>query len=185
MSNAATARKRRFRVTRRGFLLGTGAAGVGLALGVTLGRSGIHRFIAGQLAHVMSEGLVWPTADPDAWFEISPDDVVRFNVIKMEMGQGIHTALTQIAADELGARWEQMDVQPSSTAFGPPASSDTYGSFSVSSSYDALRHAAASLRSLLIGEATRKRASLRVGPARSPRTMCAISAAANPPGRPC
>lgn len=148
--------RKRFRVTRRGFLIGTGAAGAGLVLGVTLGRGGIHRFVAGQLAHVMSEGLIWPTSDPNAWFEITPDDIVHFNVIKLEMGQGIHTALTQIGADELGARWEQMDVRPSSTAFGPPASSDTYGSFSVTSSFDALRRAAASMRALLIEEAGNK-----------------------------
>lgn len=147
---------KRLRVTRRGFLIGTGVAGVGLVLGVALGRDGIHRFVAGQVERTMSSGMGGPTADPNAWFEIMPNDVVRFNVIKIEMGQGIHTALTQIAADELGARWEQMDVRPSSTAFGPPGTSLTGGSFSVMSSYAPLRLAAASMRALLLGEASNK-----------------------------
>jgi len=148
--------ERRTWLTRRGFLIGTGAAGAGLVAGVTLGRPGFHRFVAGRIAQVLEEGMEAPPDDFDAWFEITPDDVVRFNVTKMEMGQGVHTALAQIAADELGARWEQMDVRRANTAFGPQGASTTYGSFSIPASWAPLRKAAATLRELLIAEAGRK-----------------------------
>ena len=39
--------------------------------------------------------------DPLLWIEILPDDHIRLFVPKAELGQGTHTALAQIAADEL------------------------------------------------------------------------------------
>ena len=148
-------KKKRFRISRRGFLIGTGTAGVGLVLGLGLGRERFHRFLAGQFHKLTSEGIGAPVSDPDAWFEITPENVVRFNVIKIDMGQGIHTALTQIAADELCAHWDQLDVRRSNTAFGPQ-NDFTFGSFSVTTAYEPLRIAAASMRELLIGEASSK-----------------------------
>ncbi len=148
-------KKKRFRITRRGFLIGTGTAGVGLVLGIGLGRERFHRFLAGQFHKLTSEGIGAPVSDPDAWFEITPENVVRFNVIKIDMGQGIHTVLTQIAADELCAHWDQLDVRRSNTAFGPQ-NDFTFGSFSVTTAYEPLRIAAASMRELLIGEASSK-----------------------------
>ena len=146
---------RRPRLTRRGFLVGTAAAGAGLVVGVSLGRPGFHRYVAGRIAHTLESGMEAPADDAMAWFEIAPDDRVHFNVTKVEMGQGVHTALTQIAADELEARWEQMQVRRADTRFGPGASA-TYGSFSIAASFLPLRRAAAAMRELLLGEAARQ-----------------------------
>ncbi len=91
--------------------------------------------------------------DPTAWFEVSPDNRVRLFVPKVEMGQGIHTAIAQIGAEELAIPWEQLDVQQASTHVGPADSFGTGASNSVTSSYGPLREAAAILRTLLVGEA--------------------------------
>ena len=64
------------------------------------------------------------------------------------MGQGIHTALAQIGAEELGLAVADLEVVQASTHTGPNDSFGTAGSSSVSGVYDALRQAAATLRQL-------------------------------------
>ena len=74
-------------------------------------------------------------------------------VPKVEMGQGVHTALKQIAVEELGIPWESLTVLQGTTSLGPQDSSGTQGSTSVSSSFTPLREAAATLREMLQAEA--------------------------------
>ncbi len=146
--------KSRWRVSRRGFLVGLGVTGVGLALGVRLGTPVVRRRIAGYL-----DGATIPVrADhpPGAWFEVSEEGRVTLFVPKVEMGQGIHTALAQIAAEELGVPWEDLDVAQASTARGFRSLMGTSGSFSVSTLYTPLREAAATLRETLRLEAARQ-----------------------------
>ncbi len=45
---------------------------------------------------------------PPLWIEIGRDSMVTFHVPKVEMGQGIHTALAQILAEELDADWQRV-----------------------------------------------------------------------------
>ncbi|MEM6858732.1 MAG: molybdopterin cofactor-binding domain-containing protein [Pseudomonadota bacterium] len=47
-----------------------------------------------------------------AWLKISEDGVVTVAVPQLEMGQGITTLLPQIIAQELGADWRQIAVEP-------------------------------------------------------------------------
>ena len=49
----------------------------------------------------------------NGWVEIAPDDTVTVVVPKAEMGQGIHTALAMLLAEELGCAWERVRVTPS------------------------------------------------------------------------
>ncbi len=147
-------KKRRWRVTRRGFLIGLGAAGAGLAVGVALGRRPFYRFMAGMLAGGEG-GPVSYSDDPFAWFEITPDNEVRLYVGKVEMGQGIHTALAQIGAEELGVDFARLEVVQATTA-GGPGGTITSASNSVSSTYGPLREAAAALRTMLTLEASRR-----------------------------
>ncbi len=150
-NNQTKPTKRRWRPSRRGFLIGTGIAGGGLALGFVFGVPALRLTAARYL-----DGAAGPGGfvnDPTAWFEISPDNSVRLFVPKVEMGQGIHTAIAQIGAEELAIAWERLAVQQASTHVGPADSFGTGASNSVTSSYGPLREAAAILRTLLVGEA--------------------------------
>jgi isoquinoline 1-oxidoreductase beta subunit len=100
-------------------------------------------------------GFASGTLDPLLWFEVYPDGRILLFVPKAEMGQGIHTALAQIAAEELEVDWEQLEVQHASTSQADDNFRGTSGSMSVTTLYDPLRQAAATLRELLRAEAAR------------------------------
>ncbi|MEM7119492.1 MAG: molybdopterin cofactor-binding domain-containing protein [Chloroflexota bacterium] len=141
---------KKWRMTRRGFLIGLGATSGVVALGVTLGVPAGRLFIAqtiGSGAPRRGED-----ASPTAWFEINADNRLTLYIPKAEMGQGIHTALAQIAAEELEVDWQQLDVRQASTSRGV-GNSLTGGSNSVSSLYHPLREAAATMREMLRAEA--------------------------------
>ncbi|MCA9971820.1 MAG: xanthine dehydrogenase family protein molybdopterin-binding subunit, partial [Anaerolineales bacterium] len=145
----------RWRLSRRGFLIGLGATGAALTLGVTVGLPYARLQIAGFLA----EGSGPPggiDAPPTTWFEITPDNRIRLFIPKIEMGQGVHTSLAQIGAEELGITWEQLDVVQASTNSGLVDSTGTSASNSVSSLFMPLREAAATLREMLRAEAARQ-----------------------------
>ena len=91
--------------------------------------------------------------DPPLWLEVLPDSRIRLSLVKVEMGQGVHTSIAQIAVEELGIDWDDLVVQQADTSSGLVDSMGTGGSFSVASSYAPLRQAAAGMRSLLLREA--------------------------------
>ena len=122
--------RRRWRISRRGFLIGAGVTGVGLALGVTLGLPALHLRMAEMLDSGGGMGSDFPT-EPFAWFEILEDRRLRLYLSKVEMGQGVHTALAQIAAEELGIAWADLEVAQATTHVGPADASGTAGSTSV------------------------------------------------------
>ena len=141
----------RWRPTRRGFLIGLGVLGGGLAIGIPLGLPALRLTAARFLNNASSPGP--SDVDPFAWFEVTPQSRLRLYLAKVEMGQGIHTALAQIGAEELGLAVEDLEVVQASTHTGPNDSFGTAGSSSVSGVYGPLRQAAASLRQMLLAEA--------------------------------
>ncbi|MCY1074322.1 xanthine dehydrogenase family protein molybdopterin-binding subunit [Archangium lansingense] len=153
MSDPVTPKKG-WRPTRRQFLVGLGVGGVGsvgaLALGLPAIRLGVARAVDDGL---MPSGK---SLDPTVWFELLPDDRVRLHLPKAEMGQGIHTALAQIAAEELEVPWERLEVVHANTAHGPVDPRGTSGSTTVAGLYQPLREAAANLREMLRAEAARQ-----------------------------
>lgn len=88
-------------LTRRRLLVG-GAAGVGLVVGWALW----PRDYAINLAAAEGETIFGP------WLKIGEDGQVTVAVPQTEMGQGVFTALPQIVADELGADWRTVAVEP-------------------------------------------------------------------------
>ncbi|HEX6158247.1 MAG TPA: molybdopterin cofactor-binding domain-containing protein [Burkholderiales bacterium] len=82
------------------------------------------------------------------------DGTVSIASGKVELGQGILTALAQIAAEELGVELSRIRMLPASTAHSPDEGV-TSGSQSISEGGKALRVACAEVRALLLGRAAR------------------------------
>jgi nicotinate dehydrogenase subunit B len=82
---------------------------------------------------------------PPQRVHFEPDGTVTVMVGKVELGQGIVTALAQIAAEELGVELERIRMVPASTAYSPDEGV-TSGSQSVSEGGKALRLACAEAR---------------------------------------
>ena len=81
------------------------------------------------------------------WLRFSADGRVTIRPGKVEIGQGILTALAQIAADELDVELRRVAVDAASTAASPDEGV-TSGSRSVEDSGLALRHACACARAI-------------------------------------
>ena len=91
----------------------------------------------------------------DRWLKINSDGTVTVTPGKVEIGQGILTALVQIVAEELDIDVARIRLAPATTAYSPDEGI-TSGSRSIQDSGLALRHAAAEVRGLLLEEAARK-----------------------------
>ena len=76
---------------------------------------------------------------------IEADGTVSIAVGKVELGQGISTALAQIAAEELGVDLSKIRILPASTAYSPDEGV-TSGSLSIQDGGKALRQACAEIR---------------------------------------
>jgi CO/xanthine dehydrogenase Mo-binding subunit len=76
------------------------------------------------------------------------DGTVSVATGKVDLGQGISTALAQIAAEELGVELARVRILPSSTAYSPDEGV-TSGSLSIQDGGKGLRKACAELRALL------------------------------------
>ena len=89
------------RFSRRGFLIG-GGAGAGLIVAWALWPRDYNPNV--------------PATDKEqvfgAYLKISKDGLVTVVVPQSEMGQGVYTVLPQILADELGADWRTIAVEP-------------------------------------------------------------------------
>jgi isoquinoline 1-oxidoreductase beta subunit len=152
--NEATHPKKRKRLSRREFLIVLGVGAAGLYAGVKLGTPPLRL----RLAEFLEESGGPPTdvdAPPDAWFVIRQDNIVELHLPKSEMGQGVHTSLAQIAAEELEIHLNQIEVLHASTdrLVDPVATS---ASTTVSGLYTPLLEVAATLRELLRQEASRQ-----------------------------
>lgn len=160
-------------ISRRRVLAG-GGAGLGLVVAWALWpRRYPGNLAAGPGEHVLG-----------AWLKIGEDGVVTLAVPQTEQGQGSWTALARVAADELGADWCQMAVEPAppNPRFANPVGADalfeemfdrvpdaireaayrrgvlmlTAGSSSVRAFEQPVREAAAAARELLVAAAARR-----------------------------
>jgi isoquinoline 1-oxidoreductase subunit beta len=88
------------------------------------------------------------------WFDLRPNLPIEMRVPKIEMGQGIHSALALMAAEELEIPVSQLTVrQATSTDAFTLGSMFTFGSSSVASLFEPVRLSAAMLRETLRFEA--------------------------------
>jgi CO/xanthine dehydrogenase Mo-binding subunit/aerobic-type carbon monoxide dehydrogenase small subunit (CoxS/CutS family) len=89
------------------------------------------------------------TPDIDAWLRLNPDETVTLFSGKVELGQGLKTALAQIGAEELDVSLERIRVVMADTAQTPDENMTT-GSMSLETSGNAIRYAAAEARHILL-----------------------------------
>jgi nicotinate dehydrogenase subunit B len=111
----------------------------------------------GALAQPAPDGPALPGAlktEPalDAWIGIDATGRATVFTGKAELGQGIRTALIQIAAEQLDLDPQRIDLVTADTA-RTPNEGFTAGSHSMQDSGTAILHAAAYARSLLLVEA--------------------------------
>ncbi len=151
-------------LSRRGFLKTATGAVAGLTLGVWLpgrAQTASPQRIAGPGMAGGEHAAVGDFA-PNAFVRIGSDDGVTVICKHLEMGQGTYTGLCTLVAEELDARWEQ--VQPE----GAPVDAERYnnlfwgqvqgtgGSTAIANAYEQMRKAGAAARAMLVGAAAER-----------------------------
>jgi CO/xanthine dehydrogenase Mo-binding subunit len=91
----------------------------------------------------------------DTWIRIEPDGRVTLFTGKVELGQGITSAVARIGAEELDVSLERVTVRTADTARGPNELF-TAGSMSLEDTGNAMRQAAAEARQVLLELASRR-----------------------------
>ncbi|SMB99402.1 Aerobic-type carbon monoxide dehydrogenase large subunit CoxL/CutL [Hymenobacter roseosalivarius DSM 11622] len=141
--------------SRRDFLKSSG----GLTIAFWLG-SGVD-LLAGETlaADELPESLA-KNPRINAWLEVLADGRVRVLTGKTEIGQGIRTAVAQLAVEELDLPMERVEVVLAETG-RTPDERYTSGSASIESSGMSIRYAAAAARQQLLALAARQLSVLR------------------------
>ncbi len=131
--------------TRRDVLIGSGIVTGALVVPVALG--------AGR-----SRAAGAPALAGNAWLGVDAAGQVTLALPKTEMGQGILTTITMIAAEELAVRPDQVKVSipDGDAARFAPLSQETGGSTSVREVWQPLRQAGARARAALVAAAARQ-----------------------------
>ena len=141
------------KVDRRTVLIG-GGGGVGLIVAFALWPRHMRSDLAVERGETAFGNFI----------KIARDGRITVAVPQVETGQGIWTALPQIVADELGAAWETIAVEPAplTAAYANPLAKEegwpknsriTADSTSIQAFEPVFRHAAAVAREMLVGAA--------------------------------
>jgi len=128
--------------TRRNFLKTAGAITVGFSWSMPA-------VLAQEAARASLPGSLNTNRMLDGWIRVNANGTVTVFTGKCELGQGILTALAQIAADELDVAYERIEMVSADTA-RTPNEGMTAGSQSVENSGTALRFACAEARQILL-----------------------------------
>src|SRR5207249_4387084 len=139
-------------LNRRSFLRVSTAAAGGLLVSLYL-----------DLPSTAQEGNQAPPPKvypPDAFVHIKPDGKILITVNRLEFGQGVHTALPMILADEMDADWSQVvaDLAPAADVYKDPVFGIQMvgGSGSIAHSFQQYRELGARTRAMLIAAAAQK-----------------------------
>ena len=134
-------------MSRRSFIKVSAVASGGLVLGFFM--PGANKFARAADAK--------PVYAPNAFLRIAPDNTVTVAVNRLEFGQGVHTSLPMLIAEELDADWLQMrgELAPAADVFKDPAfgMQMTGGSGSINHSFMQYREIGAKARVMLIAAA--------------------------------
>ncbi|OYU10146.1 MAG: aldehyde oxidase [Comamonadaceae bacterium PBBC1] len=131
--------------SRRSFLKASAAATGGLLMAINL---------PGTLGQAMAAGTLHT---PNAWVHIADDNSITILSSHSEMGQGVHTAMPMLVAEELNVEMNQIrvvDAPPGAAYVNALLGAQiTGGSTSVRGSWEKLRIAGAQVREMLISAA--------------------------------
>jgi len=135
-------------VSRRDFLKTASVAGAGLVLGFFVPAGG-------RFAHAQQRAK--PVFAPNAFLRIAPDNTISVAVNRLEFGQGVHTSLPMLIAEELDADWSQMrgELAPASDPYKDPGfgMQMTGGSNTIRNSFMQYREIGAKARAMLVSAA--------------------------------
>ncbi len=136
-------------LSRRGFMIGVGAAGTGLT--ITL--------MEGPFSGALADDA--PNPEVNAWVHIAGDDTVTIRIARSEMGQGTLTGLAQLVSEELHCDWSKVK-----TEYPTPGenvrrervwgSYSTGGSRGIRDSHQYVREGGAAARMMLIEAAAKQ-----------------------------
>jgi isoquinoline 1-oxidoreductase beta subunit len=132
-------------LSRRRFIVSSAAAGGGLALGAYLP-------FASRPAAAQAAGS---GAQVNLWVVVRPDDTCVIRIARAEMGQGTHTGLAQLVAEELECDWKKVSLEKITAAQNYATKRawgdmSTAGSRGIRTSQDYLRRAGAAARMMLL-----------------------------------
>ena len=138
-------------LSRRGFIVGTGAAG--LTIGILTA--------CGPGAKSAAPAAAAALPEVNAWVHIGTDDVVTIRIARSEMGQGTLTGLAQMVAEELECDWDKVRTEyptPGQNLARDRVWGDflTGGSRGIRTSQDYVREGGAAARTMLIQAAANR-----------------------------
>jgi isoquinoline 1-oxidoreductase beta subunit len=135
-------------ITRRAFLAASATAAGGLLVTLYFDRP-----LRAQQGPVQNP-KIYP---PDAFIEIRPDGKIVIQVNRLEFGQGVHTALPMLLADEMDADWSQVvaELAPAADIYRDPVRGFQLvgGSGSIATSFQQYRELGARTRAMLVAAA--------------------------------
>src|SRR5712691_8566867 len=136
-------------LNRRSFLRVSAAAAGGLLVSLYLGLPA-----AAQEGNQAPPPKVYP---PDAFVHVRPDGKIVIQVNRLEFGQGVHTSLPMILADEMDADWSQViaELAPAADVYKDPLFGIQMvgGSGSIAHSFQQYRELGAKTRAMLVATA--------------------------------
>ena len=132
------------KLSRRTFVVGTTAAGGGLALGFHL---------PADAAPARAEAA--EAVEVNAWVVVKPDDTCMIRIARTEMGQGTKTGLAQLVAEELECDWKKVttdSITPGQNLARKRVWGEmgTGGSRGIRTSHDYVRRGGAAARTMLL-----------------------------------
>ena len=132
------------KLSRRTFIVGSAAAGGGLALGFNL-----------PLGSALAQSAAGAGTEVNIWVAIKPDDTCVIRIARSEMGQGTLTGLAQLVAEELECDWSKVtteQITPGANLARKRAWGEmgTGGSRGIRTSQDYVRRGGAAARMMLL-----------------------------------
>ena len=139
-------REKSAKLSRRKFVVGSAAAGGGLALGFNLPLG---------FGAAMAQGAATNGTEVNIWVAIKPDDTCVIRIARSEMGQGTITGLAQLVAEELECDWKKVtteQITPGTNLARKRAWGEmgTGGSRGIRTSQDYVRRGGAAARIMLL-----------------------------------